>query len=497
MPILHYDVKVPERYDRRDNGIHVTIPDHGEVYIFVPERAMPGDTLQITYHDWLLTKPEVLLLPSAKPQKGILKSTSAVQVYDTPMKEPSVLQIQADCFIFLDLENLAFLATNLQPLSLTCNKLGVELRTYTSPDHDWAERATHKSRSNKREAADVRMVIDATRLIDRAQQLKKRCRILLITDDLFGPTLAAEEPDSIACVAYSAMLPKIWLGPVFGQHCTSVEEYFQSFDVVRERRGRSESQSRSQSRGRSQSRDCSQTRDRSASRTRASWSRVASEHNDEPGALGLYQRSKSQLRTETHLLDKVDRQREEIYDLQHQVSLLKKASVEKGGLYEEALRGRRQAERDLDELRDLVQQVGKLGAALPMITQTATQRAVPPPPPPPPAAPPRRYPQRRRRGPRRWPRGLQPTPGKYVGNVKLYKADKGFGFIRVNELHEAHGDIFFHVSSIACDCEPNATLTNWDVELRVEMDQKKPGRMQAKDVCGPNGRLIPLSANLS
>ena len=58
------------------------------------------------------------------------------------------MPVEVNSHIFLDLETLAFLATNLQPLRLRCYHLGVEFRAYTSPDHDWADRATHLSKNH-------------------------------------------------------------------------------------------------------------------------------------------------------------------------------------------------------------------------------------------------------------------------------------------------------------------------------------------------------------
>lgn len=47
--------------------------------------------------------------------------------------------VHAGKHIFLDLENLAFLATSLQHLRLRYQYMGVELRAYTSPEHQWAD----------------------------------------------------------------------------------------------------------------------------------------------------------------------------------------------------------------------------------------------------------------------------------------------------------------------------------------------------------------------
>ena len=56
-------------------------------------------------------------------------------------------------YVFLDLENLAFLAEGLQPLAFACRHHGIEFRAYCSPTHNQADRATRFSRSAEREAA--------------------------------------------------------------------------------------------------------------------------------------------------------------------------------------------------------------------------------------------------------------------------------------------------------------------------------------------------------
>ena len=57
-------------------------------------------------------------------------------------------------YIFLDLENLAFLAVHLLPLHHRCRDFNVEFRAYSSPEFEWADRATHHSKSNLKEAAE-------------------------------------------------------------------------------------------------------------------------------------------------------------------------------------------------------------------------------------------------------------------------------------------------------------------------------------------------------
>ena len=128
----------------------------------------------------------------------------------------------------MDLENLAFLATGLQPLQMLCRHKGVELRAYATPKEEWEGRATHLSRSSVREAADVRMIVDAARITERVQREIQQiraakanppgtpeppsCRILLVTDDdRFGAALAAEVHE-VDRVEYDEALPALWRG---------------------------------------------------------------------------------------------------------------------------------------------------------------------------------------------------------------------------------------------------------------------------------------------
>ena len=159
--------------------------------------------------------------------------------------------------LFLDLENLVFLADSLQHLSFACRLNRVEFRSYCSPKFDLASRATHFSRSNEKEAADVKIVCDAAVLASKLKNLD----ILLITDDLFGLTLAAELA-AVTHATYSSTLPYRWKELL---RKSSLEEYFEAIDVYRERRSQTPSEysgvSRSHSRNNS---------------TRALWSRAAS-----------------------------------------------------------------------------------------------------------------------------------------------------------------------------------------------------------------------------
>lgn len=147
--------------------------------------------------------------------------------------------------IFLDLENLAFLAPHLAPMAMLCRSKGIEFRSYTTDNHDHACRATHTVKSSQREAVDVRIVWDV------AKQ-KKETAMLVVTNDQFGKTLSDVAYEAnVAHVEYSSILPQYWqriLGVV------TFENFFQQHGIERERRARSNS--------------------------RASWSRPASEMGD-------------------------------------------------------------------------------------------------------------------------------------------------------------------------------------------------------------------------
>ena len=402
---------------------------------------------------------------------GILKNSGDVIPGQLPPVKLAMDTSTAQ-FIFLDLENLAFLATYLQKLNTLCKQLGVEFRAYTAPAHDWADRATHHARSNQKEAADVRMVIDAARILEAFQSFGRSVRILLITDDQFGKTFEAEQPENVSCVSYSHPLPTLWLGSVFGEH-SSVEEFFEGEGVVRERRGRSASQSANSSR--SQSREPSQSREHSLdSRTRASWSRVASEEFSSP--------TRKDKRTQEHLIQKINQQRKDMDDLRHELSLQKRLRERAEQHYREVLVDQTNHRFSYEALAAAVRlrqlQEGR-GAAGESQTSPRTDRH----------RSDRRSDRRRRTGPRRWPRDKQPSAGKVVGNIKFFDADKRFGFVSVPGYEK---DVFVHRTVIRCDGEPDGNLKNWDIELRIIPDRKHPGKLRGEDVTGPDGQIIPL-----
>jgi cold shock CspA family protein len=165
---------------------------------------------------------------------------------------------KAHSYLFVDLENLAFLANSLQHLSLACRMWRTEFRAYCSPEHEWASRATHLSQSSVKEAADVRIVCDAAVIASRFVDAE----ILLVTDDLFGQTLAAEL-SAVTHAGYSDSIPRQWMRRLGNK--PSFEAFFESIGVHRERRSRAASECSGSVSGLS----------RAGTRTRASWSRPA------------------------------------------------------------------------------------------------------------------------------------------------------------------------------------------------------------------------------
>jgi hypothetical protein len=165
--------------------------------------------------------------------------------------------------IFLDLENLAFLVEDLPLLSMQCKQNETDFRAYTSPTHAQEARATHHSVSSEKEAVDVRIVMDAQSMIEaNYMQGYYYTKILIITDDQFGKTFAAENQNHVDWVAFDAPLPMSWRSQF--SFLESVETFFRTYDVIRERKDRSASRSRNGS-------------ERSGvAPTRASWSRPAS-----------------------------------------------------------------------------------------------------------------------------------------------------------------------------------------------------------------------------
>ena len=454
--------------------------------IRVPQAARAGDILKVTYHDTLLTINSVELLSQhlvvqpanldwrqMLPQSGVGGSSSNLPPgaeLAAPSRGPPS-RGKMPKYIFLDLENLAFLAINLLHLHLRCRDFDVEFRAYSSPEFEWADRATHHSKSNLKEAADVRMVVDASRLTAAS-----KCRILIITDDeRFGATLAAEEAD-IERVAYDELLPTSWKGTVFGALHRTVAEFFASLDVVRERRGRSATQSsrsRSQSRGRSLSRDCS--RDRSPSRepsvSRVSWTRVGSHHSGGSDAGNRATGSSNkQNKSVNHLIEKIDSMRSQMEDLQIENDLLKQSHRLEGGgkgAGKGGGNGRGGGKGGGGKGGGGKGGGGRGGG------KGSDDRPMDP----------------KGSRPRQWPNGQAATPGKHIGTVRRFDPVKGYGFIHVDGVER---DVFVHRTCIVCEGEPDERLRHWDVEMRLVPDRKYAERWRAEEVSGPNGRAIPL-----
>ena len=168
--------------------------------------------------------------------------------------------ITAHSYVFFDLENLAFAAGGVGPLQNACERSGIEFRAYCSPHHSKASLATHLSRSSEKEAADIRMVLDASKCLQHG----RFPRLLIVTNDLFGRTLMHEEPDRITHVEFDADLPDPWNKQIGAR---SIEDFFARIGIFRLRSSRAPSV-------------CSDRTDRSRSssvHTRASWSRATSQ----------------------------------------------------------------------------------------------------------------------------------------------------------------------------------------------------------------------------
>lgn len=153
-------------------------------------------------------------------------------MYSAYKTEPGIRPFPT--YVFVDLENLAFLAEGLQPLSLACRTQGITFRAYCSPSHTQADRATHLSQSSEKEAADVRMTCDAAIL----SSFYSETDILLVTDDLWGKTLAAELK-AVMHATYDGRLPPVWRARFGGE--ATISGYLAAFDIHRQRRDRTPS----------------------------------------------------------------------------------------------------------------------------------------------------------------------------------------------------------------------------------------------------------------
>ena len=138
--------------------------------------------------------------------------------------------------VLLDLENLAFLATSLQPFVIALQRQGVAYEAYAAEDNGQANRATVVVESSDKEAVDVKMVWDASRLA------KVGTKVLIVTNDLFGRTLASVEPTSVEHATWDSPLPE------FYQDCfgaTTLKEFGATHGIFAERKERSYAGSRS------------------------------------------------------------------------------------------------------------------------------------------------------------------------------------------------------------------------------------------------------------
>eukprot|EP00629_Pelagomonadales_sp_RCC1024_P012669 CAMPEP_0119280556 /NCGR_PEP_ID=MMETSP1329-20130426/22893_1 /TAXON_ID=114041 /ORGANISM="Genus nov. species nov., Strain RCC1024" /LENGTH=181 /DNA_ID=CAMNT_0007281149 /DNA_START=107 /DNA_END=649 /DNA_ORIENTATION=- len=106
---------------------------------------------------------------------------------------------------------MAFLATNQQPLSITCGIYSVLFRSYAASSHDHADRATHRVFSDEKEAVDVKMVWDASALANDGYT------VLIVTGDQFGRTLASVQPASVLHATWESELAPFWR-KVLGGH---------------------------------------------------------------------------------------------------------------------------------------------------------------------------------------------------------------------------------------------------------------------------------------
>lgn len=78
-----------------------------------------------------------------------------------------------------------------------------------------------------------------------------------------------------------------------------------------------------------------------------------------------------------------------------------------------------------------------------------------------------------------------------MGKFKWFDGEKGYGFLTYESV-DGPFDVFVHSSAIMSDDIPDRSLLNYEVEFRVEVDPKKGDKFKAKDVTGPNGRVIPI-----
>ena len=89
----------------------------------------------------------------------------------------------------------------------------------------------------------------------------------------------------------------------------------------------------------------------------------------------------------------------------------------------------------------------------------------------------------RRVEPRKWPEGVDPTPGKEIGSVKWFNSEKGFGFIAPAAGGE---DLFVHQSAIHAPGF-RSLMESEEVEYKTV---EEGGKKKAIDVTGPKGDFV-------
>lgn len=85
--------------------------------------------------------------------------------------------------------------------------------------------------------------------------------------------------------------------------------------------------------------------------------------------------------------------------------------------------------------------------------------------------------------PRKWPEGVDPTPGKQIGAVKWFNSDKGFGFIAPASGGD---DLFVHQSEILAEGF-RSLMQGEEVEFKMTTEG---GKQKAVEVTGPQGKNV-------
>lgn len=85
--------------------------------------------------------------------------------------------------------------------------------------------------------------------------------------------------------------------------------------------------------------------------------------------------------------------------------------------------------------------------------------------------------------PRKWPEGIDPTPGKQIGAVKWFNSDKGFGFIAPASGGD---DLFVHQSEISSEGF-RSLMEGEEVEFKMSTEN---GKQKAIEVTGAQGGFV-------